>query len=56
MIGDSGGPLIDDNNSGDQHILLGIVSFGPKNCGVSSFPGVYARISPYMGWILKNIH
>jgi secreted trypsin-like serine protease len=39
----------------DKFILLGLVSFGPRSCGLSNFPGVYTRISSYMEWILKNI-
>lgn len=39
----------------DKFILLGLVSFGPRQCGLSNFPGVYTRISSYMEWILKNI-
>lgn len=54
--GDSGGPLMNEAEmSNDKFILLGLVSFGPRSCGLSNFPGVYTRISTYMEWILKNI-
>lgn len=54
--GDSGGPLMSEAELGeDKFILLGLVSFGPRSCGISNFPGVYTRISSYMDWVLKNI-
>ncbi|KFB53569.1 AGAP004149-PA-like protein [Anopheles sinensis] len=54
--GDSGGPLMNEAiSSRDRFVLLGLVSFGPRTCGVSNFPGVYTRISSYIGWILANI-
>lgn len=39
----------------DRYALLGIVSFGPRTCGVSNFPGVYTRVSSYTDWILDNM-
>lgn len=39
----------------DRYTLLGLVSFGPRTCGVSNFPGVYTRMAAYMNWILDNI-
>uniref|UniRef100_A0A182R0N8 CLIP domain-containing serine protease n=1 Tax=Anopheles farauti TaxID=69004 RepID=A0A182R0N8_9DIPT len=54
--GDSGGPLMNEAiSSRDRFVLLGLVSFGPRTCGVSNFPGVYTRISSYIDWILSNI-
>jgi secreted trypsin-like serine protease len=51
-----GGPLMNEAELGnDKFILLGLVSFGPRQCGLSNFPGVYTRVSSYMEWILKNI-
>lgn len=44
--GDSGGPLVDGNRE-----LVGIVSFGYK-CAQSHFPGVYARVTAGLDWIL----
>ncbi|XP_055586951.1 CLIP domain-containing serine protease B9-like [Uranotaenia lowii] len=54
--GDSGGPLMNEAlSSRDRFVLLGLVSFGPRTCGVSNFPGVYTRISSYIGWIMQQI-
>lgn len=57
--GDSGGPLTNDPSSSagtvDRYTLLGLVSFGPRSCGVSNFPGVYTRVSAYIPWILSNL-
>lgn len=53
---DSGGPLMNDNlESNDRVVLLGIVSFGPRSCGLANFPGVYTRVSSYIPWILETI-
>ena len=40
--GDSGGPLT--YKSGDQHVLIGDVSFGKANCDVGRY-SIYGRIS-----------
>lgn len=55
--GDSGGPLMSEATAenGERHILYGLVSFGPRRCGLSNFPSVYARVSSYMEWIMRNI-
>ncbi|XP_055541343.1 CLIP domain-containing serine protease B9 [Wyeomyia smithii] len=54
--GDSGGPLMNEAvSSRDRFVLLGLVSFGPRTCGVSNFPGVYTRISSYTDWIQRQI-
>lgn len=39
--GDSGGPLIKQNVPGSTpyNLLVGLVSFGPKNCGTKNQPG-----------------
>lgn len=52
--GDSGGPLLKltDNSMTMQQAattasawrLVGVVSWGPSDCGVPQFPGVYARV------------
>ena len=47
--GDSGGPLLDQNN-----VLMGLVSVG-EGCGVEGKPGVYARIEPALDWIETQI-
>ncbi|KAJ8953051.1 hypothetical protein NQ314_007426 [Rhamnusium bicolor] len=55
--GDSGGPLqyvgLIDGTS--RFIQYGIVSYGPKHCGINGQPGIYTRISKYMEWILDNL-
>lgn len=56
--GDSGGPLkyvSTHINGSPSYIQYGIVSYGPRHCGISGQPGVYTKISPYIGWILDNI-
>ncbi|XP_058450382.1 phenoloxidase-activating factor 1 [Malaya genurostris] len=54
--GDSGGPLMNEAvSSRDRFVLLGLVSFGPRSCGVSNFPGVYTRISSYTDWIVQQM-
>lgn len=47
--GDSGGPLTYE--SGDQHILIGETSFGPKPCAQANQYGVYGRISYFRTWL-----
>ncbi|KAK9869223.1 hypothetical protein WA026_002974 [Henosepilachna vigintioctopunctata] len=56
--GDSGGPLmtISIDEYGDAiWYAVGIVSYGPDPCGTPGWPGVYTRVSKYMGWILRNM-
>ncbi len=51
--GDSGGPLTADFEGADSTVtrtLVGIVSFG-FGCGLADYPGVYARVSNYLGFI-----
>lgn len=49
--GDSGGPLVfnDENNVA---VVYGIVSFG-IGCARKGIPGVYSRVSNYLGWIAE---
>lgn len=35
--------------------LVGIVSFGPKNCGTANWPGVYTNVAKYVDWINSNV-
>ncbi|KAG0421211.1 hypothetical protein HPB47_002894, partial [Ixodes persulcatus] len=53
---DSGGPLLSKSlrNGRDIHEIIGIVSFG-VGCGSADFPGVYARVATYRGWILNTM-
>ena len=55
--GDSGGPLqyITELRNEVRYIQHGIVSFGPKFCGLTDIPGVYTRVDRYMDWILSSL-
>lgn len=46
---DSGGPLATINR--DEPILIGVTSWGPKECGSGIIPGVYAKVSSVIPWI-----
>ncbi|XP_061723868.1 serine protease 55-like [Cydia pomonella] len=46
---DSGGPAVRDG------VLLGIVSFGGKQCGDPHSPGVYSRVSEMTTWVEQTI-
>lgn len=48
--GDSGGPLIQKATDGTVTVI-GIVSWGPTNCGAFPFPSVFTRVSSYLDWI-----
>ena len=50
--GDSGGPLT--CGEGQDKVLCGIVSWG-RGCALRGYPGVYAQVSNYIGWIQSNI-
>ena len=47
--GDSGGPLSCNGNT-----LAGVTSFGIVGC--AGAPGVYTRVSNYLGWINDNLN
>lgn len=49
---DSGGPIqitLEDNQC--LYHVIGITSFGSPFCGQKNSPGVYTRVSAYIGWI-----
>jgi secreted trypsin-like serine protease len=51
--GDSGGPLVATGGDGVPR-LVGVVSFGGNECGVSEPPGVYTRVSAFAGWVAQQ--
>ncbi|CAD7698941.1 unnamed protein product [Ostreobium quekettii] len=61
--GDSGGPLLIANAPGSNtsngrpqlDILVGITSFGEKDCETGSKPGVYAQVAAFHLWIEEII-
>ena len=65
--GDSGSSLMKLNNrrdntngteSGDSlyyYSLIGIVSWGPEQCGTVNRPGVYTKVRAHIDWILKSL-
>ncbi|XP_071552041.1 phenoloxidase-activating factor 1-like isoform X1 [Panulirus ornatus] len=53
--GDSGGPLVVAGPLGPPYLLIGVVSYGPVNCGQQDYPGIYTSVSHYKDWILSNI-
>ena len=46
--GDSGGPFVVPN--GNDFLLAGVVSWG-QGCALPDFPGLYARVSSFTGWM-----
>jgi len=57
--GDSGGPLVtasgDGVTPGQNYQLIGVVSFGPKRCGLAAYPGVFARVTSVLDWIYDHM-
>jgi len=52
-FGDSGGPLVTADEA-NNHLLIGVVSFGPTNCTDTTYPVVYARVTKRLGWITEQ--
>jgi len=52
--GDSGGPLMLMTRE-LQYYLIGVVSYGPKVCGVAGVPGVYTKVPSFVDWIVETI-
>lgn len=52
-----GGPLMSYNvgNNVPYWVLVGIVSYGPTQCGTVGVPGVYTKVSSFLEWIATNI-
>lgn len=46
--GDSGGPVVLTN---EKPVLVGVVSWGKKQCAGDGRPGVYTRVDRYLDWI-----
>ncbi|CAG4972139.1 unnamed protein product [Colias eurytheme] len=51
--GDGGGPLMYELDG--RHTAVGIVSFGPKQCGTDGIPSVYTNVYKYLPWIKSTI-
>ncbi|XP_011302034.1 trypsin-1 isoform X2 [Fopius arisanus] len=50
--GDSGGPLIAERDD-KKYEVIGIISWG-NGCARPGYPGVYARLTRYLDWVLEN--
>lgn len=56
--GDSGGPLMFLDDSDLLHLrwyVIGIISFGYKDCGTPGIPSIYTKVTSYLPWIKEII-
>ncbi|XP_051576324.1 mannan-binding lectin serine protease 2-like [Myxocyprinus asiaticus] len=57
--GDSGGPLflptLEQGSAEQPFRIVGIVSWGPPECGHKSFKGYYTKIQNYLDWIRETM-
>lgn len=56
--GDSGGPLmaiLRTDKLIDAYHIVGIVSYGPRPCGLSGWPGIYTRVGYFIDWIVAHL-
>lgn len=57
--GDSGGPVVnlhvDEIEGNVNYLCVGVVSFGPDQCGLPGIPGIYTKVSAHINWILANM-
>lgn len=54
-IKDSGGPI--QATIGNQCIfnIIGLTSYGSTYCGAKNSPGIYTRVTSYLGWIEAKV-
>jgi secreted trypsin-like serine protease len=56
--GDSGSSLMFTNGTGtipgENYELTGVTSFGQNPCSTKDHPGVYARVSHELNWIIAT--
>ena len=50
--GDEGGPYVCNINN--KTVLVGVISWS-NGCADPDFPGVYARVTHVLDWIIKNM-
>ncbi|MCY3671268.1 MAG: serine protease [Alphaproteobacteria bacterium] len=51
--GDSGGPLVVRHGDSGRYVQVGVVSWG-IGCARPGNPGIYTRVSQYIGWIQSH--
>lgn len=54
-MGDSGGPYVQRSSDG-RWTLIGLTSFGPRDCATPFVPVVFTRVSSYVDWIYRTIN